>query len=309
VSQSFQTPVALIIFNRPDTTQRVLEAVRQAAPSSLFVIADGPRNGHPGDANRCAAARAVIEKVDWDCDIYKNYSDENLGIKRRVDSGITWMFSLVEEAIILEDDCVPGPSFFLFCEQLLSRYRDHEQVMMIAGNNFLSGIYPASYSYSFSRYPLIWGWATWRRAWQRYDPDMQRWPELQSCNWLARLLCTPASVRYWSYTFKKNYETLENWDFAWTMSCWLHDGLSITPSANLVSNIGFRQDATHTKDPDSRFANMPAEMMAFPLQHPPSVQRDEQADILTEKIRFSGEYFLKPMFAATHTHIHSQRKV
>jgi hypothetical protein len=306
-----QTPVALILYNRPELTARVFAAIRRAQPARLLLIADGPRSmiERPDDSERCAAARAVVNQVDWDCQVLTNYADHNLGVRQRVDSGLAWVFSRVDAAIVLEDDCLPDPTFFTFCEQMLERYLHDERVMAISGNNFLRGRYQPPASYYFSRYPLSWGWATWRRAWQRYDPAMQRWPGLRDGGWLTRLLDEPAAVRYWTYQFQKNYETRENWDYAWIYSCWLQGGLTIAPSVNLVSNIGFHLDATHTRDPRSPLANLPAVSIPLPLRHPARIERDHQADALTEQTAFSGTEFLKPLFAAARAALQARRPV
>ena len=151
------TPVAFIIFNRPDTTKRVFAEIAKARPPKLLVIADGPRADHPADVEKCAAVRAIIDGVDWDCEVLKNYSDVNLGCKRRVSSGLDWVFDTVEEAIILEDDCLPHPTFFRFCEEMLEKYRDDKRIAMISGDNLQFGRKRTGYSYYFSRYPHIWG--------------------------------------------------------------------------------------------------------------------------------------------------------
>ncbi|MEW6491011.1 MAG: glycosyltransferase family 2 protein, partial [Cyanobacteriota bacterium] len=163
-----KTPVVFIIFNRPDTTQKVFEAIRQAHPPLLFVIADGPRPNKPGEDQKCAATRAIIDQVDWDCEVLTNYSEINLGCERRVSSGLNWVFDTVEEAIILEDDCLPHPTFFSFCEELLDYYRNDQRVMVITGQNVQFGRKRTDYTYYFSRYNHCWGWASWRRAWRSY---------------------------------------------------------------------------------------------------------------------------------------------
>jgi hypothetical protein len=158
------TPIAFFIFNRPDTTARVFEAIRQAQPSKLLVVADGPRSTRPGEAEKCAATRAIIDQVDWECEVLTNYSDVNLGCRHRVSSGLDWVFEQVEEAIILEDDCLPHPTFFRFCEELLEWYRHDHRIVAISGDNFQNGHQSGEFSYYFSRYVHIWGWATWRRG-------------------------------------------------------------------------------------------------------------------------------------------------
>ncbi|HTY26120.1 MAG TPA: hypothetical protein VMC85_23520 [Desulfomonilaceae bacterium] len=281
-------PVCLIIFNRPEHTRRALEGIRLVRPKWLFVVADGPRKDVPEDTDACISARAVLKGVDWDCELSTNYSDINLGCKLRVASGLNWLFDNVDEAVILEDDCLPHPSFFRFCEELLQYYRNDSRVMSVSGNNFQNNRSSGSYSYYFSRYVHVWGWATWRRAWAHYDVSMTQWPILRDRNWLGDFLVDARQVRYWSYIFQEAYESLDTWDYAWMFACWLQNGLSITPNVNLVSNIGFGPSSTHTVQTVSRFANMPAEEMIFPIKHPSRVVRDFGADDFTEEIMFSG---------------------
>jgi hypothetical protein len=282
------TPVAFLIFNRPDTTARVFKEIARAKPPKLLVVADGPRLDRPGEAERCTAARAIIEQVDWECEVLTNYADNNMGCKRRVSSGLDWVFDTVEEAIILEDDCLPHPTFFRFCQELLERYRDDERVMHITAQNLQFGKKRTLYSYYFSRYPHCWGWASWRRAWQHYDRTMQRWNEIQQGKWLYDILGSRYAVTYWGKIFQTAYENkVDSWAYVWMFSCWIQSGLTILPNVNLVSNIGFGGEATHTKG-DSPLANMPFVPMRFPLQHPPYVIRDARADDFTENKVFSG---------------------
>jgi len=284
-----KTPVALLIFNRPDTTERVFAEVARARPHKFFVVADGPRPDRPQDVEKCAAARAIIERVDWECDVFKNYSDVNLGCGRRPATGISWVFEQVEEAIILEDDCVPHPTFFRFCEELLERYRDHEKVMMIAGSNDWFGHGRTAYSYRFSRHVWNWGWATWRRAWQHYDIKIISWPEFRKTSWLRDILGHPSAVEYWQKIFDKAYAAqgkVDYWDYQWTFMCWAQNGLCIFPNTNVISNIGFGEDATHTKRATD-VTNMPTTAIEFPLQHPPIVVQDREID------RFLVEQFIE----------------
>ena len=281
-----KTPVCLMIFNRPDTTQQVFNVIRQVKPEKLLVIADGPRFNVVGEAEKCAATRAIINQVDWDCEVLTNYSDINLGCRHRVSSGLTWVFNTVEEAIILEDDCLPDVTFFRFCEELLERYRHEPNIMTISGNNFQSRQNNQQVSYYFSRYNHLWGWATWRRAWKFYDLDMKLWPEIRDSNGLEKILEHSAiNVAECKEVFQAAYEGYNTWDHAWTFACWVHGGLTIFPHVNLVSNIGFREDATHTTD-QSPFANLPTKPMSFPLQHPTVVMRNTQSNNLTEPILF-----------------------
>lgn len=277
-----QTPVALILFNRPDTTAKVLAEIAAAKPKVLFVIADGPRADRPDDSAKCAAARAVIERVDWPCEVVKNFSDTNLGCGRRPATGIGWVFEQVDRAIILEDDCVPHPTFFRFCDELLENYRDDERIMQIGGNNFQFGRRRGESSYFFSRHNLCaGGWATWRRAWAHFDPALKLWPQLKTTAWLNDVLDNPLAVRYWSRMFDRAHQArgaVDFWDYQWTFAVWAQSGLSALPNRTLVTNIGFRPDGTHTKSGNNRTANLPTEAMRFPLQRPPAVIRDREAD-------------------------------
>lgn len=279
-----RTPVALIIFNRPDTTERVFAEIAKAKPPKLFVVADGPRSDRPADAEKCAAARAVIERVDWECEVLKNYSDLNLGCGRRPATGISWVFEKVEEAIILEDDCVPHPTFFPFCEELLEKYRDDERVMHISGSNFQFGHKRGPFSYFFSRHNCVWGWATWRRAWRHHDIKIKLWPALRDTPLLVDILGDPRAVEGWQRILDGAFAGAGNvdyWDYQWTFACWAQSGLSVGPNTRLISNIGFGDQATHTKSNNKRIANLPTAGMVFPLQHPPYVVRNLDADRFT----------------------------
>jgi hypothetical protein len=170
------TPVAFLIFNRATTTERVFAEIARAKPRQLLLIADGPRPDREEEADRCAATRAIVDQVNWDCQVLKNYADCNLGCKKRVSSGLDWVFRNVEEAIILEDDCLPHPTFFRFCQEMLEKYRSDTRIMQICGFNALYEQQSLPYSYYFSKFGPIWGWASWRRAWEHYDVDMKLWP-------------------------------------------------------------------------------------------------------------------------------------
>ncbi len=286
-SCSTSAPVALIIFKRPELTAKVFEAIRQAQPSTLVVIADGARANKKDEAEACAAARAVTEKVDWPCRVVRHYSDKNLGCRDRVSSGLDLVFNEFDRAIILEDDCVPELSFFRFCEELLERYRNDERVMAISGDNFQFGNRQIEHSYYFSRYPHVWGWATWRRAWQHYDVKITNWPQMRKDGWLVQLLQDNAAVKFWQASFQSVYDRqIDTWDHQWTYACWQQNGLTALPRTNLISNIGFGTEATHTKR-NSRFSKMAVSPMRFPLSHPPQVVRDEQADDYTQRHNFN----------------------
>ncbi|MEW5859289.1 MAG: glycosyltransferase family 2 protein, partial [Cyanobacteriota bacterium] len=243
-----KTPVALLIFKRPETTAKVFEAIRQAKPPKLLVVADGPRTDQPGEAEMCAAARAIIDTVDWNCEVIKNYSDVNLGCGLRPATGINWVFEQVEEAILFEDDCLPHPTFFQFCEELLEKYRDDERVMSIAGTNLLGERKLPGQSYYFSYFGGNWGWASWRRAWKYFDYDIKQWPEILESGFLENYLRVPKYYLFWQKIFQNAYQNQNRscWDYQWLLACWLQHGLKIVPEVNLITNIGFGANATHT---------------------------------------------------------------
>lgn len=289
-SCSVNAPVALIIFNRPELTAKVFEAIRQAKPQTLIVIADGPRTGKKGEAEACAAARSICEQVDWPCRVVRHYSDKNLGCRNRVSSGLDLVFNEFDRAIILEDDCVPEPSFFRFCDELLEYYQNDERVMAISGDNFQFGNYQPEHSYYFSLYPHVWGWATWKRAWQHYDVAMPDWSEQRDNEWLAKFFSAPKTIKFWQEVFQSVYDgKVDTWDHQWTYACWRQNGLTALPSINLISNIGFGDDATHTRR-SGLFSRMQVQKMNFPLQHPAVVERDFRADSYTQQNNFDYSF-------------------
>lgn len=279
------TPVALIIFNRPETTAQVVASIAAAKPLHLFVIADGPRPHRPDDVRRCAAARAIVEEIDWSCPVTKNYANTNLGCRLRVSSGITWLFEQVEEAIILEDDCLPHSSFFPYCTQLLDRYREDTRVMHIGGSNLQLGYRHNPQSYYFSRYAHVWGWATWRRAWQHYDVRMQKWPAFRDGSWLSDWLQDRSATAYWRGAFQSTYESSSTWDVQWLFTCWTQGALSTVPAVNLVANIGGSLEGTHTQKNNWTLVQ-PARPLPFPLKHPEFPIVDISADRFAQKTLF-----------------------
>ncbi len=281
-----KTAVAFIVFKRPAVTCQVLAAIRTAQPPMLFVIADGPRAGKMEEADKCIQVRRVIEEgVDWPCEVVKIYADKNLGCARRVSSGLDEVFRRVEEAIILEDDCLPHPTFFPFCETLLERYRDDERVAQIAGCNFFPESFKAvTESYCFSRYPHCWGWATWRRAWRHYDHEMRSWKTAREAGWKLPVE-RPGECVVWAGCFDAvSRGALDSWAYRWTASLWACGALSITSAQNLVTNIGFGDDATHTTG--GIWGNRALGSAHFPLLHPAAVSRNEAADALTGRLVF-----------------------
>jgi len=271
------TPVAFIIFNRPERTRRVFAEIVRANPPRKLVVADGPRNEQ--EAASCAETRAIIAEVDWDCEVLTNFSERNLGCKQRVSSGLDWVFRNCEEAIILEDDCLPDPSFFPFCVELLEKYREDKRVSMICGSNFQQGKRRSADSYFFGLHVTAWGWASWRRAWDNYDVEMRGWATLRETSWLADLLVNPVAVKYWRETFDEMLRgNIDTWDYQFFFSWWANNSLAAIADRNLVSNIGFGSEATRTKDELPTLANLKRESMTFPLTHPREIGLNKIAD-------------------------------
>ncbi len=235
--------VALFIFNRPDLTRQVFEQIALAKPERLLIISDGPRPGRSDDVQNIAACHRIVETITWPCQVDHNYAKQNLGCGHRIASGLNWVFSLVEGAIILEDDCLPSLSFFPFCQHLLQEYRHDTRVMHIAGTNLLPRLFHSS-DVIVSRLVPIWGWATWRRAWSSFDYNMAGLPlylQEDDIKYFGENADFVRSVFEHAVTGKA-----DNWDAQWAFACVRAKGLSLIPRKNLVRNIGFSADATHT---------------------------------------------------------------
>jgi hypothetical protein len=280
MSPALKTPVALMLFNRPDETSRVFNAIAEARPKTLLLVADGPRDHVAGESTRCKEARALLDRIDWPCEVHKNFSETNLGCRRRISSGIDWVFQNVEEAIFLEDDCLPDFTFFRFCEELLEQYRDDDRVMTITGGNYLFGGLRVPHSYYFSRIAHIWGWATWKGRWdQLYDINVSGWPEFRDAGKLQEIFDDPGVARKWHNIFETLHAgKIDTWDYQLVFAALQHNKHVVVPGVNLIHNIGFTPDATHSVEEASPYAEMPTQPMKFPLSHPNAVRFNKRAD-------------------------------
>ncbi len=236
------------------------------------------------------ATRAMLDRVDWECEVQTCFSETNLGCGKRIATGLDWVFAQAQEAIILEDDCVPDPTFFPFCEQLLSRFRDDERVWMIGGSNVMEpDPFPKS-SYCYSRGYQIWGWATWARAWRDYDFEMKAWPQLRETDWLSQHVRSPAGADLAQLLLDGTYDgRIRQWDFQWVLAGWIKEAVSVVPSVNLVTNVGYGESATHLKDSSHPLAQLPVRPMSFPLRHPPEVEVLEERDLAMWELAASGK--------------------
>ncbi len=290
------SPILLLAFNRPDTTKRVLEAIAEQKPRQLFIACDGPRPGVPGDADLVREVKHVIEDgVTWDCELHTLYPDENQGLKRGVVGAIDWFFDHVSEGIILEDDCLPHPDFFAYCDELLERYGDDERIWAIQGDNSLKMRLTGDASYGFIPYALIWGWATWKRAWEHYDGDLDNWKKIRGTKEVKRLWPDRIERKIRSENLDAMLADPDTtWDYQWMFTVSYHRGLTAFPKKNLVSNIGWgRPDATHTTGKGSR-QEAPT-FPILPLNHPSDVVLDKRAtsDALNGRLFGAGKYRLR----------------
>lgn len=275
-----QVAVLFLVFNRPATTIKVFEAIRAARPARLYVVADGPRDDKPGERAECEKVRRIATMVDWPCEVRALFRDKNMGCGKGVAAGISWFFSQEEEGIILEDDCLPATDFFQFCAELLEKYRDDTRVMQIGGNNLQASRYGDSdYSYFFSNHNVIWGWATWRRAWELYDYRMTYYEEVIKKKYHYDYFQTFDEHDYYEYVLSCTHsdgERISTWDYQWQFSRMLQSGLVIVPWQNLVVNIGWGIESTHTHEPVLHGQTLGR--MIFPLRHPEFVMVDRKLD-------------------------------
>jgi hypothetical protein len=278
------SPVLLIIFNRPDTTAQVFEAIRKAKPGKLYVSADAPRPGNEKDSVDCEATRKIVLKVDWECDVHYRFLDQNLGCGYGPASAISWAFENEDRLIVLEDDCVPSLPFFDYCYHCLERFCDDERVWLVSGrSHHEDSPHFQNQDYIFSHYGHTWGWATWKRCWDHFDIDMKKWDRFHAQGGFLNSYYSEKEGKFQNSLFAK-LSTEENisshaWDYQWLLAIQANGGLSITPSKNLIHNIG--SFGTHsdgqlkchtlpaseefkvTKEPDFVLANREYDQMHF----------------------------------------------
>ncbi len=281
----FQTPVLLLVFNRPDTVQKVFKKICEIKPKKLYIASDGPREGNHNDIEKISQVREIVSKVNWPCKINSLFRDKNLGCKKSVSDAINWFFANEEQGIILEDDCVPHLDFFNFCENLLNHYAEDERVIVITGNNFQNGKLRGNASYYFSKYNHCWGWASWRRAWKNYEGEIKFWPKWNKSDVWLNLMHDKVERKYWKNIFDSVYEgKIDSWAYPWLASAWYVNGLTATPNVNLVSNIGFGNDATHTKSKKNKYSKLKSHNLKK-IKHSNNIQIHVEAD------KYTSNYF------------------
>ncbi|WP_018610992.1 hypothetical protein [Segetibacter koreensis] len=275
----FNTPILFIIFNRPEATKKVFESIRIIKPFKLYIAADGPRLGNLNDKEKCVQAREIVGQVDWKCEVKKLYRNENLGCFKAVSGALNWFFQEEEMGIILEDDCLPNTDFYFFCQQMLDRFKDEDKIISISGSNLGHNLNNGN-SYTFSKFMNMWGWATWRRAAISIDYNLENW---QRKKFKIFFLYSKLKnfffdfdikwYQYWKHKFDYIvYNEKITWDWQWTFHQLENRQLSIVPAVNLVTNIGFNADATHTYEQSNPASNIPSKDLKFPLVHPTTIR-------------------------------------
>lgn len=292
-----KSPILLLVFNRLDTTRRVFERIALAKPERLYIGCDGARTKKAGEAETVQELRDwLLQNINWPCEVKTLFRDQNLGCCNAVESAISWFFAQEEQGIILEDDCLAEESYFRFCDELLEKYKDTEEVMSIGGTSYTMGAAPYKESYHFSSYFHCWGWATWRRAWARYDVNIKGWPAFKERNGLSKMPQSNVSFKhYWTRIFDMMYDSKakSTWDYQMSFAVFSNSGVCIEPAVNLVSNIGFGDGATHTVNDGHAHANRKTYALPFPLVHPatttPNVALDIEENRNTFEITWQSE--------------------
>jgi hypothetical protein len=292
-STFFNVPILFLVFNRLDTTIKVFESIRNAKPRKLYIAADGARESVVNESSAVSSVRAfVIDNIDWECEVFTLFRRDNLGCKKAVIGAIDWFFDHEEMGVILEDDCLPNQSFFGYCENLLNRYKDTSEIFLISGygDQELSGYFDSDYS--FTKYPMIWGWATWKRVWDKYDSSIHDWKKDKE-SILNNISSRKETRRYWEDVLQSAYdEKIDTWDYQLAYLLFSSHGKCILPRENLVSNIGFGINATHTKDVSSNLANRASYNIGTRLQHPCEIIINDEIDNYLDKNLFCKKSFL-----------------
>lgn len=275
-----KSPILFLIFNRPDTTRQVFETIREAKPPRLYIAADGPRKNREGEKERCEDTRKIALNVDWECDVKTLFREENLGCGKAVSEAITWFFDNESEGIILEDDILAHQDFFPYCDEMLEKYRNKDNIGLIAGHNNIYEDLTKDASYGFISVPHIWGWATWRKEWNNYKYNVNEISLSGLCHSLAELGYDGKEINYWKekYSIMKHF-LIDTWDYQWVMSILYHRKLSVTPYKSLTKNIGFTQDATHTNNASRKELSLVPSPI-YPITHPVEIRIDKEAEYI-----------------------------
>jgi hypothetical protein len=288
-TQPLNTALLFIVFNRPNTTAVVFNEIRKARPTRLYIASDGPRTHLIDELKKINHVRKIVRDIDWKCEVRTLFSEKNLGCKEACSRAIDWFFEKEEEGIILEDDCLPHPDFFYFCEILLNHYKFEKKIFQITGCNFQNNINRGKASYYFSNYNHLWGWATWKRAWKYYNKEMKFWPEWKESDDWKKKFSDKVERNFWENNFEASYKNqIDTWCYPWQSSVWKNGGLTVTPNVNLISNIGFGVDATHTTNKKDINSNIPTKSIGK-IVYTNVFEVNKKADLYTFNNHYEGK--------------------
>jgi len=287
-SMNFNTPILFITYKRFDEALEVFQAIASVRPSRLYFASNKNKTNVASEKHQISRVRSLVDRIDWPCEVFLRYPSHHLNVQQSIYNAITWFFDHEEAGIILEDDCVPHQDFFFYCQELLGRYREESCIWAISGNSFLEDRYPLRDSYYFSKYFHCWGWASWRRVWERFDLEMVMLPYLLSNYSRYSLFDTFAEQAYWLRLWKKvfTYGVPLTWDYQFLFNILVNRGLVVYPAKNLVKNIGFGPNAENTTDGMSPLSHVSS---LLPIQHPRFIVRNSDAD----KYNFITAYMKK----------------
>ncbi len=287
------TPVVIFAFNRPELTAKVFDVIRKARPTRLFVITDGPRPNNLSDVRLSREVLEIVSRVDWECDVTFEIASENMGIRKRFVTGLGFVFSKVEEAIIVEDDCLPDLSFFSFQQEMLAKYRNESSIGLVCGFNPLGSAPEVLDPYFFSVFSTVWGWGTWKRVWDTYDPNAKQWLTPKGRKAIKALIETKSAQRFWGHNFdlvsrRPNYST---WDYQMVFNQLINQRLNVFPRTSLVSNIGFSIDANHTMDVNHPLASVRSQELLGSFRDDVPTVANKDFDLKLEKDLFNLSFF------------------
>lgn len=293
----FKVPIVYVCFNRPKLTKKTFEYIKKIKPSKLFLILDGPRKSNKQDKINCPKVKKIIQNINWKCKVYKNFSKENLGLKNRFFTGLDWVFNIANEAIILEDDCLPHDDFFYFCEAMLKKYKNSNKVKFITGNNFQDQkkTDKISEDYYFSKYSHIWGWATWKKTWHDVKREDNYWKNKIFNSDFDMMKSTAKEKKYWKNMYKSVLNNkLNSWAIYLLFSIWKNKGLTVTPKINLIKNLGL-SSGTNTINLDIKL-DISNKNLNKPLKHPKIIKVNFKKDLYVFNTVYNKNFFYRLKF-------------
>ncbi len=288
-------PILILAFNRPYEISILFELLSKIKPDKIYINQDGPRDNNTTDYDLCKKVKDIVLKPNWECKVYTKFNENNKGCRDSVHKGINWFFEHEEKGIILEDDCIPSISFFTFCDKMLKKYQDDSRIHIVSGSNFQKNNIVGKGDYYFSKYAHCWGWATWKRAWKKYDNNLSFWNTLEKSNNWSNLHEDKLEKKYWINILNKvKKKKIDSWAYVWQASIWNNNGVTITPNKNLVKNIGFNENATHTISTKEFNEFNFSEEINKEIIDPISEEINKDADRFVFYNHFNGKYNFWP---------------